>query len=115
GNVLLPPAVETRATGPANPRLPQFSHGPPKRLAVGYMRMMPPAFTTHPSVDVSPRDLNPVYVAIGARPVIRRCRLSVRIAPESGRAANNNGWPRSARGLNRSRGRALRAAGTATR
>src|SRR5262249_35113896 len=28
--------------------------------------------------------------------VIRRCRLNVRIASESGLAANKNGWPRSA-------------------
>jgi hypothetical protein len=31
------------------------------------------------------RDFDPVYVGLGSRPVMRRCRLNVRFAPDSGR------------------------------
>src|SRR5262245_41510298 len=36
-------------------------------------------------------------VADGSNPVLHRCRLNVRITPESGRAANNDGRRRSAK------------------
>src|SRR5262245_16885883 len=42
------------------------------------------------------RDFHSAYDQSGSRPVIRRCRPNVRIAPESARAPNNNGRPRSA-------------------